>query len=69
MSGWRLDALRGRSELMERQRGTESEMRSTAEAMATVRGQMYWKYDLYEGATLMATYKRGVWTEHWEEKA
>lgn len=69
MSGWRLDALRGRSELMERLRGTEGEMRSTAEAMAKVRGQMYWRYDLYEGATLKATYKRGVWTEHGEDKA
>jgi hypothetical protein len=42
----------------------ETELRILAEVMARLHGQKSWKFDLYDGATLKATYKRGVWTEH-----
>jgi hypothetical protein len=41
----------------------------TGRADGAVPGQKGWKYDLYEGGTLKATYKRGVWTEHGEGKS
>jgi hypothetical protein len=70
MSGqWRLEARLRNGMLWERFPGEESQLRQQAEAMATVHGQKGWKYDLYEGGTLRATYKRGVWTEHGEGKA
>lgn len=69
MSRWRLEARRTNGEVAWTiPGGQEDSHRETAERMATVRGQMYWRYDLYEGATLKATYKRGVWKEHGEEK-
>jgi len=68
MSRWRLEARRPNGELWERFPGEEAELRKQAEIMATVHGQKYWKYDLYEGGNLKATYKRGTWTERGEEK-
>ncbi len=69
MSRWRLEARRKGGEVMERFPGEEDALRATAERMATCHGQKEWKYDLYEGGTLRATYKRGVWKEHGEGKA
>ena len=69
MSRWRLEARRPNGELMDYFHGIEAELREQAETMATVHGQMYWKYDLYEGGTLKATYKRGAWKEHGKGKA
>lgn len=65
----RLDIHRSNGELWDRLHGWESELRDMAERMATVYGQRSWRFDLYEGGTLKATYKRGVWTEHGEERA
>lgn len=68
---WRLEARRpnGGQVASVLHPRTEPELRAQAETMATVHGQKHWKYDLYEGGTLRATYKRGVWTEHAKEKA
>jgi hypothetical protein len=66
---WRLEARRPNGELWERFPGNEASLREQAETIATVRGQMCWKYDLYEGGTLKATYRRGTWKEHGEGKA
>lgn len=69
MSRWRLEARRPNGEVTVTLNGIESDLRNRATFMATVHGQKHWKYDLYEGGTLKATYKRGVWTEHAKEKA
>lgn len=70
---WRLEARRRNGEcvMTATHHGPDSEhaLRQQAAFMATVHGQKGWKFDLYEGGTLRATYKRGVWTEHGKEKA
>jgi hypothetical protein len=67
---WRLEARRPSGEQVAsvHHPSTEAELRALAETMATVRGQMCWGYDLYDGGTLKAAYKRGAWKEHGEGK-
>lgn len=68
MSGrWRLEVRRTNGEVAATLRDTEADLRNRASFMAGVPGQKAWRFDLYEGATLKATYKRGVWTEHGEK--
>lgn len=69
MMRWRLAVRRSNGDLWDRIPGDELDLRETAERMATVAGQKSWRFDLYEGGTLKATYKRGAWTEHAESKA
>lgn len=68
MSAHRLTLWNSAGELMDRIGGSEAELREMAERMGGVYGQKRWKFDLYEGGTLRATYKRGTWTEHGESK-
>ena len=69
MSGWRLEERRTNGELVASPRGTEYGLRELAVRSAAQHGQKSWRFDLYEGGALKATYKRGVWTEHGERKA
>jgi hypothetical protein len=69
MSRWKLVVRNTAGELLERLPGEESALRAQATTMATVHGQKSWRFDLYDGGTLKATYKRGVWNEHSKETA
>lgn len=69
MSRWRLEARTTAGEVRTTLTGAENELRMRATFMARAHGQKSWRYDLYDGGTLKATYKRGVWTEHAKETA
>lgn len=69
MSRWRLEVRRSNGEVAATLRDTEADLRNRAAFMGEVPGQKSWRFDLYEGGTLKATYRRGVWKEHGEEKA
>lgn len=66
---WRLEARRPSGEVTLVIPGDADGLRKHALYLASMHGQKYWKYDLYCGNALQATYKRGVWTEHLEKKA
>jgi hypothetical protein len=60
---WRLEARRRNGELWERFHGEEAELREQAVTMGSVQGQKSWRFDLFHGPELKATYARGAWKE------
>jgi hypothetical protein len=65
----RLEARNTAGEVRATLRDVEADLRNRAAFMGEVLGQKSWRFDLYEGGTLKATYKRGVWNEHRRDKA